>query len=128
MYEPVFPIDGCGPLTGGEGTEKYAGQWLLVAPNWETLDVEDFPQLEQVTLELRMGYLVIRAPGMLRLDLVPDVIEDDASVWRTASHQGEAFPVVDEGDLAAAWFSNYLDVPCRLVKRLPADTPEPPQA
>lgn len=118
MTEPIFPIDGCGPLTAGEDAAKYDGQWLLVTPEWEALDVDEFPMLEQVTMELRLGYLVITAPGMLRLDLVPDVIEDDESVWRRARDEDGEFTVVDEGDLAAAWFSNYIDSPCRLVKRL----------
>lgn len=118
MTEPIFPIDGCGPLTAGENAAKYDGQWLLVTPEWEVLDVDEFPMLEQVAMELRLGYLVITAPGMLRLDLVPDVIEDDESVWRKAHDDEGEFAVVDEGDLAAAWFSNYIDSPCRLVKRL----------
>lgn len=118
MTEPIFPIDGCGPLAADEAAAKYDGQWLLVTPDWEALDTEEFPALEDVTMELRLGYLVITAPGMLRLDLVPDVIEDDESVWRTARDEHGEFTVVDEGDLAAAWFSNYIDSPCRLVKRL----------
>lgn len=118
MIEPVFPIDGCGPLTPNEAGAQYDAQWLLVSPEWEALDTEEFDQLEQVTMELRLGYLVILAPGMLRLDLVPDVIEDDESVWHTARNENGEFTVVDEGDLAAAWFSNFLETPCRLVKRL----------
>lgn len=118
MTEPIFPIDGCGPLIADEAAAKYDGQWLLVTPEWEVLDVEEFPMLEEVSMELRLGYLVITAPGMLRLDLVPDVIEDDESVWRKARDEYSEFTVVDEGDLAAAWFSNYINSPCRLAKRL----------
>lgn len=120
MTDFVFPIDGCGPLVSPEPVPQYDGQWLLLTPDWEVLDLEDFPALEEVTLELRLGYLVITAPGMLRLDIVPDVIEDDESVWRKARDiDGTEFTVVDEGDLAAAWFSDYLQEPCRLAKRLP---------
>lgn len=118
MSDPIFPIDGCGPATPADAVAKYDGQWLLVTPDWEVLDTEEYPMLEQVTLELRLGYLVILAPGMLRLDLVPDVIEDDESVWHKAHDDDGDFTVVDEGDLAAAWFSNYINEPCRLVKRL----------
>ena len=31
-------------------------------------------------MELRLGYLVLKAPGMLRMDIPLDVIEDDDSV------------------------------------------------
>lgn len=122
MTQTAYPIDGCGPLEG-EDVAKYDGQWLLVAPDLEPLDLDEYEErLEQVTPTLRLGYLVLTAPGMLRLDIVPDVIEDDESVWRTAQRDGVPFLVVDEGDLAAAWFSDFLGAACRLVKRLPEGT------
>lgn len=120
MSTSVFPIVGCGPLAGAtEEAREYDGRWLLVTPDLEPLDVEDFPELEQVSLELRLGYLVVTAPEMLRLDIVPDVIEDDESVWQTMEdNDGWEVTVVDEGDIAAAWFGSYLNTPCRLVKKL----------
>jgi uncharacterized protein YcbX len=39
----------------------------------------------------------------------------DASVWEWA---GQA---LDEGDDAAAWFSDYLNWPCRLVRFAPGE-------
>lgn len=118
MKQTAFPIDGCGPLEADEAS-RYDGQWLLVSPEFVPLAEDEHPKLEQVAVQLRLGYLVLTAPGMLRLDIVPDVIEDDESIWREAHDaDGSAFTVVDEGDLAAEWFSNFLDAPCRLVKRL----------
>lgn len=118
--QTVYPIDGCGPLEGPD-VAKYDSQWLLVSPEFDVLVTDDYPVLEQVTLTYRLGYVTLTAPGMLRLDLVPDVIEDDESVWREAHDvDGTPFTVVDEGDLAAAWFSDYIAEPCRLVKRLDA--------
>lgn len=118
--QTAFPIDGCGPLHGAD-VAKYDSQWLLVSPEFDVLVPDDYPKLETVNLQYRLGYVTLTAPGMLRLDLVPDVIEDDESVWRKAHDvDGTPFTVVDEGDLAAAWFSDFLAEPCRLVKRLDA--------
>ncbi len=63
-----------------------------------------------------MGYLVLRAPGMLRMDIPLDVIEDDDSVVRQASIATQSVAVVDEGDLAAVWFGHVTGQTCRLVK------------
>jgi len=53
---------------------------------------------------------------MLRMDIPLDVLEDDDSVKRNATINGQTVAVVDEGDLAAVWFGNVTGVECRLVK------------
>ncbi len=119
MSNSIFPIVGCGPLDNPpEEAQRYQERWMLVTPDLVPLDVDEFPELEQVSLELRFGSLVISAPEMLRLDIVPDVIEDDESVWQTMADEYGGYTVVDEGDVAATWFQSYLHTPCRLVKRL----------
>lgn len=60
---------------------------------------------------------------MLRLDVPLDVIEDDDSVERSARIGGSDVRVVDEGELASAWFSQRLGQPCRLVKVHPEAGP-----
>lgn len=72
--------------------------------------------MASVSVSLRFGYLVLQAPGMLRLDIPLDVIEDDPSVVQTASLDGTQVQVVDEGDWAAEWFSRVMGRPVRLVK------------
>ena len=62
------------------------------------------------------GYLVLRAPGMLRMDIPLDVIEDDDSVRYSMKVGEQVIDVVDEGELAAAWISNFVQVPCRIMK------------
>ena len=89
------------------------GQWL---------NRELCPRLAEVSVELRMGYLVLKAPGMLRMDIPLDVIEDDDSVRYSMRVGEQVIDVVDEGELAAAWISNFVQVPCRIMKVHP-DTP-----
>jgi len=58
--------------------------------------------------------MTVRAPGMeaLRIPLVPTykLPEINVSVWE---HEGKA---LDEGDVAAKWFSKFLNQPVRLVR------------
>ena len=94
----------------------YKNRWLIVdeAFQWRRDLYGD--KLSSVEIGISQGNLVLRAPGMLRLDLPMDVIEDDESVFREATAQGRTLRVVDEGDLAAVWFGNVIGQPCRLVK------------
>jgi hypothetical protein len=74
------------------------------------------PKLSEVTVDLKMGALVLRAPGMLRMDIPLDVIEDDESVNRPATIAAQPVVVIDEGEVAAVWFSKALGQSCRFVK------------
>lgn len=78
------------------------------------------PAFDAVTVALRLGYMTLRAPGMLRLDVPLDVIEDDPSVIETLNIDGKTLNVVDEGAWAAAWFTEISGRPARLVKLLAA--------
>ena len=115
MTESFHPIAG-GAAVAREDARPYDRRWLLVGDDNAWLDGAQAPGLGQLDLSLRFGYLVIRAPGMLRLDIPLDVIEDDDSVERVARVGGQPVRVVDEGDLAAAWFAEWLGTPCRLMK------------
>ncbi|WP_322997759.1 MOSC N-terminal beta barrel domain-containing protein [Castellaniella sp.] len=107
------------PIAGGPALEDagaYDRRWLVVDPEHAWLSLDQAPRLGLLELSLRFGYLVVRAPGMLRLDVPLDVIEDDASVERRAQVGSQVVRVVDEGDLAAAWLTEWLGQPCRLMK------------
>lgn len=115
MSDAFQPIAGAS-VVAHEDAHAYDRRWLLVDPAGAWLDRAQAPRLAELDLALRFGYLVIRAPGMLRLDIPLDVIEDDESVEREALVGGRPVRVVDEGDLAAAWFGEWLGQPCRLMK------------
>ena len=78
--------------------------------------------MQQIELSIRFDYLVIRAPGMLRLDIPVDVLEDDEEAFEEAQLDGRALRVVSEGQLADAWFSKLLERPVRLVKLHPEES------
>ncbi len=111
-----FPIALCGATDQPEAA-RYDRRWMVTGADGRALDGRGNDKLSAIEVRLKLGYLVMRAPGMLRLDIPLDVIEDDESVFAMAkTTQGEEIQVVDEGELAAAWMSNYLQQPARLVK------------
>jgi uncharacterized protein YcbX len=115
MSTQYHPVAQCGGLEDARAAD-YDRRWLLVNSGGQWITRAACPALADIAVELRFGYLVLRAPGMLRIDIPLDVIEDDDSV-RTAVLVGQqAVDVVDEGELAAAWVSNYTGIPCRLMK------------
>ena len=109
------PVAECGPTQQPEAA-AYDRRWLVANDAGQWLNRELFPKLAEITVQLRMGYLVLKAPGMLRMDIPLDVIEDDDSVRRRIPLGGQELDVVDEGQLAAAWMSNFIGIPCRLLK------------
>lgn len=109
------PIAACGE-TGQPQAENYHKRWLISNDAGTWLDRALCPRLADISVELRMGYLVMKAPGMLRLDIPLDVIEDDDSVRHQIRLGDQIVDVVDEGELAAAWVSNFLQIPARVLK------------
>lgn len=122
MTTVYFPIAGCGGISGDDAA-GYDRRWLVVDQQGAWLSPGQHPGLRDVTVSLRFGYLVVRAPAMLRLDIPLDVIEDDDSVRTSATLGAQTLDVVDEGEMAAAWFSACLQQPCRLMKLHPEQGP-----
>jgi len=116
------PIAGCRPVSDTLAAQ-YDRRWLAVDETGAWISAQQAPCLADIDVSFRYGYLALRAPGMLRVDVPLEVEEDDDSVLRTAVIGATSIPVVDEGDLLAAWLSNVLQRPCRLVKRHPPDVP-----
>lgn len=102
---------------------KYDKRWLVIDESGAWLTSIQNARLSQVQVAIRLGFLVVRAPGMLRMDIPLEVIEDDDSVRRQAFVAGQRIDVVDEGDVAAVWMSGFLGAPSRLVKVHPDASP-----
>ena len=115
------PVAACSPSNHRQAI-LYHHRWLVVDESSHWLTAQNCPALAEVTTDIKLGYLVLRAPGMLRMDIPLDVIEDDESVWRQATIVTQQATVVDEGDLAAVWFGQVTGRVCRLVKVHPDTT------
>lgn len=109
------------PLVGAQAVRDavalpYHGLWRVLEASGQSVEAGDIA-LAGVSVSLRFGYLVLRAPGMLRLDIPLDVIEDDPSVLETIALKEEGLVrVADEGAWATEWFSQVMARPVRLVK------------
>lgn len=121
MIMSYAPIAACAPLSNPDAA-PYDKRWLIVDESGRMLTQQLCPTLAQITVEISFGYLAIRAPGMLRMDIPLDVIEDDDSVCLEALVGQQRLKVVDEGDLTAAWISSFLGQPSRLVKVHPDES------
>lgn len=113
-----FPVAGCAGTQRRQAAD-YHHRWLVVDANGQWLSAAQCAALATVETDLKFDALVLRAPGMLRLDIPLDVIEDDDSVKRTVQVGQQSVTVVDEGDVTATWFTNVVGLPCRLVKLHP---------
>lgn len=117
-----FPVVGCTGLERRQAAE-YHHRWFVVDAAGHWLSAERCPALLTVVTDLKLGALVLRAPGMLRIDIPLDVIEDDDSVKRTAQVGQQSVLAVDEGDVTAAWVTHVAGQPCRLLKLHPEAQP-----
>lgn len=115
----VYLLQG-GPALSDSKALACTGRWVLGNEQGQVLAADALPALAQLSMELRFGQLVLRAPGMLRLDIEVDVIEDDPESVSQWQENAQSVQLVDEGDLAAQWFSRYVGQSLRLLKRLPA--------
>ncbi len=85
---------------------------MVVDAEGQFLTQREQPRLALVEPALADGRLRVCAPGMPELALAVgnDGPRATVGIWR------DTCPAVDQGPEAAAWFSDYLRVPCRLVR------------
>ncbi|GAA4342678.1 MOSC N-terminal beta barrel domain-containing protein [Pigmentiphaga soli] len=117
----VYPIKSCAGIALAESGIGAAGlyndrRWMVVSPDGDFITQRSHPALARVATALHDGYLVALAPGLPRLDIPIDVIEDDDSVRCSVRVWGDVVDAIDEGELAAQWFAQVVGAPCRLVR------------
>jgi hypothetical protein len=115
------------PLKSARGTEcseamlTSAGlaadrQWMIVSAQGQFLTQRELPRMALLVPELSEARLVLRAHGGSQLTLSRALAGTPCRV-RVWQDECAAF---DEGDEAAAWLSQLLGRPCRLVRFDPA--------
>ena len=90
--------------------------WMLVRPNGRFVTQRELPRMALVLTALDDGALTLNAPGRapLRVPRLANAATLDVTVWK---FDGRG---IDCGDEAAAWISDYLETPLRLVRFDPA--------
>lgn len=112
------------PLTYGpfvQLEQQYDCCWFLVDEQQLCLEASECVALGQMQVRIHFGQLQCSAPGMLRLEIPLDVLEDDDEIRRKAfdAQANKEIAAIDEGALAATWFTHVMGRPCRLFKKDP---------
>ena len=117
----LFPVKGCRGIALQAATLSATGlqsdgvgdrEWLVVDADGEFLSQREYPKMALIETRLTPTSLLLKAPGMLLLD-VPLASEGDVVEVRVWNDQVSA---VTQGEIADAWLGSYLGVPARLVR------------
>ncbi|HLR82050.1 MAG TPA: hypothetical protein VK051_02820 [Paenalcaligenes sp.] len=112
------------PAVHDERARAYAQRWFLCDADRALIPAAQLSKLDELECTFYLGYLRLRAPGMLPLELLLDVIEDDDSVRCIARVGQQQVAAIDEGELAHTWFSQFLGRPVLCLKVDPDATQE----
>ena len=117
----LFPIKGCRGISLSRATLAATGlevdgigdrEWVIVDEDGEFLSQREYPRLALVETRMTGASLRLKAPGMLQLE-IPFDSEGDVVQARVGD---DAIAAVTQGEIADAWFSNYLGRPARLLR------------
>ena len=117
----VYPIKSCAGIALREARLlatglEYDRCWMLVHADGTMLTQRAYPRMALIRVEFDAQELVIRAPGMPELRTPLHAAQLDTPrkvqtmVWNDAAYG------LDTGDASAAWFSDFLGVPVRLLR------------
>lgn len=122
----IYPIKSCGGISVPEAQFGISGlqangvhdrEWMLVTREGLFLTQREYPRMALVAPRIVGDVVEVAAPGMppLRLPLAHDPAASNMAVqiW------DHSVIAADCGDAAAAWFSDAVQGPCRLVRFRP---------
>jgi uncharacterized protein YcbX len=117
----LYPVKGCRGIalrsakiasTGLEAGEIGDRELVIVDAAGEFLSQREHPKMALIETRLTSSSMLIKAPGMLLLE-VPFASEGDVvrvMVW------DDAVSAVTQGDIADRWMTDFLGTPARLVR------------
>jgi hypothetical protein len=117
----LFPVKGCRGIAVKKATLSATGlavdgigdrEWVVVDTEGEFVSQREYPKMALIETKLTATSLLLKAPGMLLLE-VPFASEGDVvrvRVWN------DDIAAVTQGDVADAWLGNYLGAPARLMR------------
>jgi len=121
----LYPIKSCAGIALRSATVTRAGlmteqiydrEWMVVDANGRFLTQREHPKMALIVPRLKLDTLELRAPGMLRLEIPLGLPDPADAVVLEVEVFDERLKAYDCDALTAAWFSNYLGLPCRLVR------------
>lgn len=121
----LYPIKSCGGIALQEATMTSAGlmsehiydrEWMVVDSRGKFLTQREYPKMATIKPHINADTLELRAPGMLRLQIPLDLPDPDKTQILNVQVWDDNLKAYDCDEMTAAWFSNALGVPCRLVR------------
>jgi uncharacterized protein YcbX len=119
----VYPVKSCRGIAREAARVDATGladdrHWMLVRPNGRFVTQRELPRMALIETSLDDGVLTFAAPGRASLRVARDAGRGAlaVTVWKFSGSG------IDSGDEAAAWVSDFLGTPLRLV-RFDADRP-----
>ncbi len=113
----VYPVKSCAGVQVSEALLIETGlefdrAWMVVDAQGQFLTQRALQRMALIQPQFKQSEMVLRAPGMLALHIALDAVEAPlrVRVW------DDEVPAYDMGDLAAQWFSDFLEIPARLVR------------
>lgn len=108
----VYPVKSCGGVEVREALLTETGfdldrAWMVVDGSGTFVTQRDCPRMVLIRPQIKTFEVVLRAPGMLALHVGIDQVESPTTVrvWK------DEVPAWDMGDVAAQWFSDFLEKP-----------------
>ena len=106
----VYPIKSCAGIELRQSALADTGldldrAWMVVDAQGQFVSQRELPRMALIRPTLRLSDLVLRAPGMLALHVSIEGVEAPCRVrvW------DDEVPAFDMGDVAAQWFTDFLE-------------------
>jgi uncharacterized protein YcbX len=121
----LYPIKSCAGIALREATVTAAGltsehiydrEWMVVNAQGEFLTQREHPKMALIKPRIKLDTLELRAPGMLRLEIPLDLPDPGQAPTLNVRVWSDTVKAYDCDDTVAAWFSNFLGLPCRLAR------------
>jgi uncharacterized protein len=113
----VYPVKGCRGIPLESATIRRSGlqwdrRWMCVDTKGAFLTQRTHPQLARIETRIGSATLDLTAPSLrtLSLPLAEEGAPVDARVWQSE------LTALDQGDAAAAWASDAIGAPARIVR------------
>lgn len=121
----LYPIKSCAGISVPSATLTRAGlakdavydrEWMVIGPDGQFLSQREYPRMALITPRIGSETLTLNAPGMPPLEIALDLPAPDAGRTRQVQIWDDTVQAYDCDELTAAWFSQAVGTPCRLVR------------
>ncbi|GGC88888.1 MOSC domain-containing protein [Undibacterium terreum] len=121
----LYPIKSCAGIPLREATVTATGlshdfiydrEWMVVNDQGQFLTQREHPRMALIQPSIQSEKLVVRAPGMLPLEIPLDLPDPASAATLQVQVWDSVLNAYDCDLTTATWFSNAVGTPCRLVR------------